>query len=94
MASRCTDYAFPAHIHLLQHTKSDRKSPKVVTKEEEAIYYLRRHDETSSGAIGLYPGGTAVQGKAAAASRGTLRYTFMKFQEVWSGDGSEGKKFR
>lgn len=67
----------------------------MVTKEEEAISSLRRYDETSSGAIGLYPlttGGTAVQGKAAAASRGSLRYTFTKFQKVWSGEGSEGKK--
>jgi hypothetical protein len=63
-----------------------------VTKEQEATS-LRRHDETSSGAIGLYPltrGGIAVQGKAAATSRGSLRYTFTKFQEVWSGEGSEG----
>jgi hypothetical protein len=71
------DYAIPAYIHLLLLTKSDRKSLKVVTKEGEAISSLRRHDETSSGAMSLYPltrGGTAVQGKAAAASSGSLRY--------------------
>jgi len=91
VASRCKDYVIPAY--LLQHIKSDRKSPKVVTKEGETISSVRRHDETSSGAISPYPltgGGTAVQGKAAAESSGSLRYlikhyTFTKFQEVWGG---------
>jgi hypothetical protein len=51
VASRYTDYAIAAPMHVFLLIKSDRKSAKVVTQEGEATLSLPRHDEPSSGAI-------------------------------------------